>query len=123
MTEGTRTPRGGKGAGVESELLLDEPLATLHAPTPTGFEALVTALGGGMLDFGAMLAIADVLPVMIGYVDTGFIYRFVNKPFADWFERPRRAIRGLSMAELLGEATFASREANLTGALAGEGQS
>ncbi len=37
------------------------------ARTPAGFEMLVTALGGGVLDFPAMLAIADILPVMTGY--------------------------------------------------------
>ena len=101
MAEGARTPRGKAPASEPQELLLDEPLATPPA-APSGFEALVTALGGGTLDFPAMLAIADILPVMVGYVDTSFVYRFVNKPFADWFERPRRDILGRHMSELIG---------------------
>src|SRR5438067_1313954 len=118
--KGGRTPRGKPAAAEPQELLLDTPIGAPRAPQD--FEPLVTALGGGTLDFGAMLTIADVLPVMVGYVDTKFVYRFVNKPFAEWFERPRKAIIGKSMRELIGEATFASREQNLTAALAGERQ-
>src|SRR5438445_694856 len=118
MAEGARTPRGTKGAEAASELLLDEPLTPPAARS--GFEALVTALGGGTLDFPATLAIADVLPVMIGYVDTGFVYRFVNKPFADWFERPRRDILGRHMSALIGGESFASRAPMLEAALGGE---
>ena len=36
-----------------------------------------------------MLAIADLLPVMIAYFDTRLRYRFINKPLAEWLERPR----------------------------------
>src|SRR5438445_8443525 len=119
MAEGARTPRGKAPASEPQELLLDEPLATPPA-APSGFEALVTALGGGTLDFPAMLAIADILPVMVGYVDTSFVYRFVNKPFADWFERPRRDILGRHMSELIGGDSFASRAPMLEAALGGE---
>jgi PAS domain S-box-containing protein len=101
------------------ELLLDQPVP---ARTPSSFEALVTALGGGVLDFPAMLAIADILPVMTAYVDRGFVYRFVNKPFAEWFERPRKAILGRHMRELIGEEHFANRVSMLEAALAGERQ-
>src|SRR5438874_1040142 len=117
--KGGRTPRD-KAAPEPQELLLDTPIGSPR--TPQDYEPLVTALGGGTLDFGAMLTIADVLPVMIAYVDTRFVYRFVNKPFAEWFERSRRDILGKSMRELLGEPTFASRQAQLKAALAGERQ-
>jgi PAS domain S-box-containing protein len=79
-------------------------------------------MGGGVLDFPAMLAIADVLPVMSAYVDKDFVYRFVNKPFADWWGRPRKEILGHSMRELLGEEQFAERKPLLGAALAGERQ-
>src|SRR3954463_13202420 len=46
--------------GTAGELLLDQPIGA--ARTPPGFEPLVTALGGGTLDFAAMLAIADIIP-------------------------------------------------------------
>ena len=62
--------------------------------TPRDFEPLVTALGGGTLDFSAMLAIADILPVMVAYIDRSLTYRFVNKPLADWLGLPRKDILG-----------------------------
>jgi PAS domain S-box-containing protein len=98
-----------------------KPKRTSAAP-PRHFEALVTALGGGVLDFPAMLAIADVLPVMAAYVDREFHYRFVNKPFAQWFERPRKDILGKHMRELIGEEQYAGRLPMLEAALAGERQ-
>ncbi len=101
------------------ELLLDQPV---EKRAPTGFEMLVTALGGGVLDFPAMLAIADILPVMTAYIDRGFVYRFVNKPFAEWFGRPRKDVLGRHMRELIGEETFAGRVPMLEAALAGERQ-
>ena len=95
--------------------------AKVIARAASGYEPLVTALGG-TLDFSNMLAIADVLPVMTAYVDRDFVYRFCNKPFSDWFERPRKAIIGRTMRELLGEEIFAGRVPILEAALAGERQ-
>ena len=85
---------------------------------PADHQPLVTALGGGTLTFEAMLAIADLLPVMIGYVDRDFIYRFVNRPIADWLELPRSEILGHSMEDILGEQSFAERRPLLEAALA-----
>src|SRR4051812_19615747 len=69
--------------------------------TPAGFEPLVTQLGGGNLDFSAMLAIADILPVMVAYIDTSLTYRFVNKPLADWLGLPRRDILGRTIRDII----------------------
>ena len=69
-----------------------------------------------------MLAIADILPVMTAYIDRGFVYRFVNKPFAEWFDRPRRNARA-AMREIIGAETFAGRRADAGAALAGSGSS
>jgi PAS domain S-box-containing protein len=90
------------------------------ARTPAGYEMLVTALGGGVLDFPAMLAIADILPVMTGYLDRDFVFRFLNKPLADWFGQPRRHILGRALSDLLGDAAFEQRRPMLEAALAGE---
>src|SRR5438045_8722221 len=67
------------------ELLLDTPIGT--ARTPHDYEPLVTALGGGVLDFPAMLAIADILPVMHAYVDATLTYRFVITALGLWLYR------------------------------------
>ena len=88
--------------------------------TPRDFEPLVTALGGGTLDFAAMLAIADILPVMVAYIDSSLTYRFVNKPLADWLGLPRKEILGRTIRDLIGEAAFAPREPLFEAALKGE---
>jgi len=80
---------------------------------------LVTALGG-TLDFSNMLAIADILPVMVGYVDRDLRYGFVNKPLADWLDRPRKQLLGKHISEVIGEAAFAERKELYARALAGE---
>jgi PAS domain S-box-containing protein len=94
---------------------------TVHAPRhPAGEGALVTAFGGGTLDFQAMLRIADVLPVMIAYVDRDCRYAFLNRPLADWFGMPREAILGRTMRDVLGEANYEQRRPMIEAALAGE---
>jgi PAS domain S-box-containing protein len=106
MAEGAR-PRKPKAAGTQpQELLLDHPVGKVRHPG--GFEPLVTALGG-ILDFRAMLAIADILPVMTAYVDRDLVYRFVNRPLAEWLGRPRKDILGHSIREIIGEESFAPR--------------
>src|SRR5438270_9543689 len=87
---------------------------------PAGFEPLVTQLGGGSLDFSAMLAIADILPVMVAYIDRSLVYRFVNKPLADWLGRARKDVLGKSIREVIGEEAFGQREPLFEAALAGE---
>ncbi len=69
-----------------------------------------------------MLALADVLPVMTAYIDREQRYRFLNKPLADWFERPRSEILGRTLREVLGEDAYALREPLIAAALAGERQ-
>jgi PAS domain S-box-containing protein len=76
----------------------------------------------GSIDIASMLAVADIVPVMIAYIDRDLRYRFVNKPLADWFERPRAEILGLSLREMLGEEAYAERKSLLALALAGERQ-
>src|SRR5438270_231721 len=85
-----------------------------------GFEPLVTALGGGSLDFSAMLAIADILPVMVAFIDRSLVYRFVNKPLADWLGWARKDVLGKSIREVIGEEAFGQREPLFRAALAGE---
>jgi len=75
-----------------------------------------------MLSPLGLLALADVLPVLVAYVDREQRYRFLNKPLADWFERPRSQILGKTLKEILGEATYATRKPLIEAALAGERQ-
>jgi PAS domain S-box-containing protein len=70
--------------------------------------------------FAGILAVADMLPVMVAYVDKDLRYRFMNKPMADWFERPRAELLGLHMRELLGPEVWEHREPLVAAAMAGE---
>src|SRR4051812_26104454 len=87
---------------------------------PSEFDPLVTALGGGQLDFEAMLAIADILPVMVAYLDRSLRYGFVNKPYARWFERARSELLGRPVSEVIGTEALEARHPMLAAALAGE---
>jgi PAS domain S-box-containing protein len=90
--------------------------------SPEDYEPLTAPLPTGTVDFSAMLAIADVLPVMIAYLDPDLRYRFVNKPLADWLGIRRSEMIGQTMREVIGDKAFASREPLLKLALGGERQ-
>jgi PAS domain S-box-containing protein len=76
--------------------------------------------GSAPFDFGRMLAVADILPVMLAYIDTGQRLQFVNKVMADWFELPRVEILGKTLRELIGDEAYAEREPLLAATLGGE---
>jgi PAS domain S-box-containing protein len=77
---------------------------------------------GTGFDFTDILAIADALPMPIAYLDSEQRYRFINKAFAEFFERPRSTILGVTARELLGEEVYAIRKPLLDAAYAGEKQ-
>jgi PAS domain S-box-containing protein len=117
MAEGSKTPRKGKRRAPQPELAgVPEPSG---ARTPHGYEPLVTAVGGA-LDFPAMLAIADILPVMVAYVDKDLRYRFINKPLADWLGWSRRDALGRHLKDVLGEKAYEQRLPLYQKALEGE---
>ncbi|WP_265587683.1 PAS domain S-box protein [Sphingomicrobium arenosum] len=74
------------------------------------------------VDFDSVVALADALPVMIAYCDTGLRYRFVNAPLAHWLGRKREAIIGRRVEEMMGPKSYAARAPMLERALAGEAQ-
>jgi PAS domain S-box-containing protein len=80
------------------------------------------ALPDAMFTPAGLMELADLLPVMTAYLDRDLRYRFMNKPLAEWLRRPRHEMIGRTMAEVLGEANFATREPMLKRALAGERQ-
>ncbi|MFL6742115.1 MAG: PAS domain-containing protein [Sphingomicrobium sp.] len=112
MAEGGRKSRG-KAAAAAPEQRIG------RARTPEGYQPLVTAVGG-TLDFSNMLAIADILPVMVAYVDTELRYRFINKPLADWLGWARKDALGRHLSEVLGGDAFEQRRPMYEKALAGE---
>ena len=77
---------------------------------------------GATLDFSQILAVADALPIMIGFVDRKERYLFVNRALAEWFERPRKDILGQKMRDMLGEENYRARQPLVAAAFAGERQ-
>ena len=73
-------------------------------------------------DFAQVLGIADALPMPIAVIDRERRYTFCNRAFAEFFERPRSAILGRSVRELLGEALYAVRQPMFDAAFAGTRQ-
>jgi PAS domain S-box-containing protein len=82
--------------------------------------AAAPQLPADMFSPTGMLALADLLPVMVCYVDRELRYRFLNKALADWLERPRHEILGRTIREMIGYKAFQVREPLLAAALAGE---
>lgn len=63
--------------------------------------------------------ITDAMPALIAYVDSEQRFRFVNKPYEDWFNRPREEIDGQPMWVALGTEHYEQRRDNVLAALAG----
>ncbi|MDR3517743.1 MAG: PAS-domain containing protein [Azospirillaceae bacterium] len=64
--------------------------------------------------------ITDALPALIAYVDKDQRYRFVNKPYEDWFKQPRADIDGKPMWVALGPTHYAQRRPYVLAALSGQ---
>jgi PAS domain S-box-containing protein len=98
----------------------DGKLGGRRAKTPADDAALPIDLPAEMFTGPGLLALADLLPVMTAYVDRDEVFRFVNKPYAEWMGVPRKEILGTTMREVLGEKNYAERKPLLQAALAGE---
>jgi PAS domain S-box-containing protein len=98
----------------------DGTLGGRRAKTPADDAALPIDLPAEMFTGPGLLALADLLPVMTAYVDRDEVFRFVNKPYAEWMGVPRKEILGTTMREVLGEKNYAERKPLLQAALAGE---
>jgi PAS domain S-box-containing protein len=111
---GDRQLRHGRASGAASPApgYALPPTHPAHLPMPDLPPEMFTPYG--------MLALADLLPVLIAYIDRDERYRFCNRAYADWLELPRSAVLGKSMRELLGEETYAARRPLIAAAMAGE---
>jgi PAS domain S-box-containing protein len=65
-------------------------------------------------------AITDALPVLISYIDGNQIFRFANKAYETWFERPLSAILAQRVDEVMSPAMYEAHRPYLDRALAGE---
>ena len=64
--------------------------------------------------------VADNLPVLIAYIDSGQRYRFCNATFKQWFGAPASRFVGQRVVDALGESVYALRRPYIERALAGE---
>ena len=64
--------------------------------------------------------VADALPMRVAYIDADERYRFNNLAYERGFGISRDEIHGRTVRELLGEAAYASAEAHIRSALAGQ---
>ncbi|WP_296946855.1 diguanylate cyclase domain-containing protein [uncultured Massilia sp.] len=65
--------------------------------------------------------IADNVPALIAYVDTGMRYRFANQRYQEWFGVRSEHMIGKTVPEAMGEAFYEPRRAALARSLAGHG--
>jgi len=65
--------------------------------------------------------IADNVPALIAYLDTGLRYRFANQRYQEWFGVRCENMLGKTVREAMGEAFYAPREAGLARCLSGHG--
>ena len=63
--------------------------------------------------------IADNVPALIAYIDTGLRYRFANERYREWFGVKSQDMIGKTVADAMGEAFYAPRHDALTRCLRG----
>jgi PAS domain S-box-containing protein len=64
--------------------------------------------------------IADALPVLISYIDAEKRYRFNNKAYEEWFNKPLSDIQGKPMNEVVTQEVFSKALPNIEKVLQGE---
>jgi len=65
--------------------------------------------------------IADNVPALIAYLDTGLRYRFANDRYREWFGVRSENMLGKTIADAMGEGFYAPRRAALERCLSGHG--
>ncbi|WP_338502501.1 PAS domain-containing protein [Sphingomonas kaistensis] len=78
------------------------------------------ALSG--FDFKRILGIADALPMPLALIGRDERYQFCNQALAEFLERPRSAILGQPIGEVIGKVAYEIRKPLIAAALAGERQ-
>ncbi len=64
--------------------------------------------------------VANNVPALIGYVDAGQRYRYVNKTFEDWYGKPAAEYYGRTMREIVGEEMYLRLQPHYEAALRGQ---
>ncbi len=64
--------------------------------------------------------VTDAVPMLISYVDRDHVYRFANAAYDSWFGSKPADMVGRPVRDVIGEAAYEGRRADLDRALAGE---
>jgi len=64
--------------------------------------------------------VADSMPALIAYVDSGQRYLWVNKTYEDWWKQRHATMKGKHIREVLGEEGFATVRRHVEAVLAGK---
>ncbi|MGE5540328.1 MAG: PAS domain-containing protein [Gemmatimonas sp.] len=64
--------------------------------------------------------VADALPVLISFIDSGEVYRFANQHYQRWLGVPPEQVVGRTIRDLFGDESYAARKPYIDRALAGE---
>lgn len=64
--------------------------------------------------------LTDALPILVGFIDRGHIYRFANQGYREWFGLEACAVVGKHVSEVVGQANYQARFALIERAMAGE---
>ncbi|WP_172657291.1 PAS domain S-box protein [Myxosarcina sp. GI1] len=64
--------------------------------------------------------ITNALPILIAYINDRQCYRYNNRTYETWFGKPRSALLGLHIRELVGEATYQQMLPYIKTALSGK---
>jgi diguanylate cyclase (GGDEF)-like protein/PAS domain S-box-containing protein len=67
-----------------------------------------------------MLALADLLPVLIAYIDRDMTYRFANALYKEWHGVAPEHMIGRSIGDVFGEGFMTARRAMIERCMAGE---
>ncbi|WP_158812722.1 PAS domain S-box protein [Methylocapsa sp. S129] len=65
-------------------------------------------------------ATTDALPLLISYIDKDRVFRFANKRYEAWFDRPVSEIVGRKISDVMSAAMYEARRSFVDRALAGE---
>lgn len=64
--------------------------------------------------------LTDALPILVGFIDRGHVYRFANQGYREWFGLDANAVVGKHVSEVVGEANYKARLPLIERAMAGE---
>ena len=64
--------------------------------------------------------IIDSVPAMVAYVDATQCYRFCNRQYAQWLDKPEAEITGKPICDVLGQATYQKLQPKVETVLSGQ---